>query len=181
MYNKKCSTCNTTKPSSEYYKNKKSYDGLFSQCKECKKEYQRKMWHKKKKDPDWAEKERERHRAKYHRLNYKEKYKSTPEQRRGADKRYKERFPEKERARKASSHIVGKEGNQWHHWNYANGFEKDLILMTKGNHNKAHRIMVYDQDEMLYRDNKGNLLDTKERHMHYLLKNGVRIIREESF
>lgn len=181
MDTKKCSDCEEVKPVSEYYKQKSSHDGLFATCKDCKKRYQREQYHKNKQDPEWIKKERERNRAKYHRLNYKKKHKPTPEGKKKIIDRYKKKYPEKVRALSRSSHIRGKNGDHWHHWCYKPGFEKDLILMTEGNHSKAHRLMVYDQDEMLYRDAKGNLLDTKKKHIDYLLKNSVRIIAHKKF
>ena len=178
---KQCFKCSKEKPLSQFYKHKRMADGHLNKCKECTKRDVKEHKEKLREDPEWVEKEKERHRAKYYRLNYKEKHKATPEKAKRYRKNRIKKYPEKIRAKNRSSHICGKNGNEWHHWNYNKGYEKDLILMTKGHHNKAHRIMVYDQDEMLYRDDKGNLLDTKEKHSKYLWRNGVRIIKEKRF
>lgn len=56
MITKFCKKCETTKPILEFHKNKSTIDGLHSQCKKCKNEYDRK--HRSKKE--YKEKERKR-------------------------------------------------------------------------------------------------------------------------
>lgn len=126
-------------------------------------------------DPAWNKKEKERHRLKYHRLNYKDKHKPTPEAKKLIIMRYKEKYPEKQLAKQKSGCLKPQiSGNELHHWNYNKEHYKDVIELTILQHNKAHRYMVYDQERMMYRRADNNeLLDTKLKHMQFIdsLKN----------
>ena len=61
-------------------------------------------------------------------------------------------------------------GNHLHHWSYNNGHEKDVIELPLAAHYKAHRYMIYDPEQMMYRKLDGILLDTRDSHVAYIKK-----------
>lgn len=72
MEEKECKKCNILQSVTEYYKHNKG--GICSECKSCAKKRVKEREAVLKQSPEWLEKEKARNRAKYHRLNYKEKY-----------------------------------------------------------------------------------------------------------
>lgn len=86
-------------------------------------------------------------------------------------------YPEKYYAKIASQRIeLGFDGAEKHHWSYNQEHYKDVIQLSKKDHMKAHRFLVYDQERMMYRTLNGDLLDTRERHIKYIAD---RISKEE--
>jgi len=85
---KNCIICKAIKPLDEFYKHKKMTDGHLNKCKECTKSQSKERENKLRLNPDWVEKEKERAREKYHRLNYREKHKPSPESKKKAVDRY---------------------------------------------------------------------------------------------
>lgn len=164
MENIKCKHCGEVRPESEYYR------ASLSKCKECIKKATREAQALKRQDPDWVEKEKERTREKYHRLNYRERHKPDPESKKRAIKRYKDKFPEKINARNKSSHLQCKvEGNHLHHWSYNPEHVTDVIELTKVEHYYLHRHIIYDQERVMYRRHDNNvLLDSREAHEKYI-------------
>jgi hypothetical protein len=123
------------------------------------------------KDPSFVEKELARHREKYHRLNYKDKHKPTYEQKKKVIDTYNDKYPEKVKARSATSRLKAKKkGNHLHHWSYNDEHLKDVIEITEKKHNLIHRFMNYDQEKKMYRATRDEkqLLDTKEKHIAYI-------------
>ena len=74
MIKKVCFKCNIEKPLTDYYKHKAMADGHLNKCKNCTKKDTSKRLKEIISTPEGLEKERKRHREKYHRLNYKEKH-----------------------------------------------------------------------------------------------------------
>jgi hypothetical protein len=166
---KVCFKCLIEKPLYEYYKHKKMADGHLNKCKDCTKKESDKREKELRKDQNWVEKEKVRSREKYYRLGYKEIYKRTTEQRKVSTERYKLNYPEKVRAKNKSSRLKPiRVGNHLHHWNYGEGFEKDVIELLPLHHYGLHRYIVYDQERMMYRRYDNNeLLDTKQKHLDF--------------
>lgn len=167
---KVCFKCNIEKPITEFYKHPKMILGVVGKCKECNKSDVRKDYYRKVIDVNWVEKERERGREKYHRLNYKE-IKPSKEAKRKAQIIYKDRYPEKAKAKNISQRLKPLiKGNHLHHWNYNIEFAKDVIELNPKDHAKIHRFIRYDKTTFMYKDLSGKLLDTKEKHINLINK-----------
>ncbi len=122
-------------------------------------------------DPEWVERERERGREKYYRLNYKDKNKPSTENRRKITNTYRRKFPEKYMAAKYTEIYLTKiHGFHLHHWSYNQEDWLDVIQLSIKDHNFVHRYIIYDTELMMYKTKDGELLDSKEKHHNYILK-----------
>jgi len=165
---KECIICGATKELSEFYKHKQMSGGRTNKCKSCTKRQVKERADKLSLDPEWATKEKERSRLKYHRLEYKNKYQQNPGAKKATMNRYKEKYPEKIAAKNKSSRLKAKiKGNHLHHWSYNEDHFKDVIELSVLDHNKIHRHTIYDQERKMYRTTEGVLLDTKEDYLAY--------------
>jgi hypothetical protein len=169
-----CFKCNIEKGVSEFYKHSGMGDGYLNKCKDCTKKDVRQREDVLKLDKDYVQKEKDRNREKYHRLNYKDKHKPTPENKKLHINLYRLKYPEKYKCKiKIGRKLKAKEGYHLHHWNYNINFALDVIELKIQDHYFLHRHIIYDQERMMYRGLDGILLDSKEKHIQYfeLLKN----------
>lgn len=161
---KTCFKCNSEKPFDAFYKHSQMKDGYLNKCKECTKKDVNSVYKSNKSDDSFVAKERKRGRDKYRRL-YSGKIKKTKRY----DFDYAKRYPEKISARSASDSIITDIGYEKHHWSYNKEHWKDIIILDKKWHMKAHRFIIYDQERMMYRRYDNNiLLDTKDSHIDFI-------------
>lgn len=168
---KNCIICGQEKPLDSYYKHPQMGDGHLNKCKDCTKEHSKQRFHVLKNNAEWVENEKARARDKYHRLGYKDKHKPNPESKKVAILKYKQKYPEKQKARNAMNKMsmTKIKGTHLHHWSYNQEHYTDVIQLTVEQHNLAHRFMIYDQERMKYRRiDTMELLDTKEQHEQYI-------------
>lgn len=164
-----CNTCLDTKTHKDFY------DSNKSNCKDCIKAKSKLQRDIKISTPKGLEQERQRHREKYHRLGYKDIHKPSAENKAEIIKRYKEKYPEKQKAKIATNSLNRTKGNHLHHWSYNGEHYKDCIEMDIENHAKLHRFLKYDLTSFFYRTTDGKILDTKEKHLEYIKFLGIEI------
>lgn len=176
MNTKICFKCGVKKDLSEYYKHPKMSDGYLNKCKTCTKKDTKLRTDILIQNSEWKKKELERHRKKYHRLGYKEKIKLNTETKKISMIKYKEKYPEKYKAKIKSQRIKKHtKTNHLHHWSYNEKHYTDVIELTEKEHNKIHRFIIYDQERFMYRRiDTMELLDTRLKHedyINYIIKN----------
>lgn len=170
METKICKKCGETREFSHFYVSDNS-------CKICRRVLTKINTIRRKLEPDWAEKEKTRHREKYHRLAYKDVHKPSKEDKRVTMTGYINKYPEKRKAKNISQRVFVEKGLERHHWSYNEKDYKDILPMTTKEHNKLHRFLTYDEALFFYRCsvntksfNKGDLLDTKEKHWEFYIQ-----------
>lgn len=86
------------------------------------------------------------------------------------NRKYFEKYPEKYKIRSISSKLKNQDKSlEKHHWSYNIEDAKNVIWLTKINHKKAHRFIIYDQERLMYRRTDNNiLLDSYETHFKYI-------------
>lgn len=165
MGTKVCFKCGIEKPLVKFYKHSKMADGHLGKCKECTKIDTKERYETLVEDPTFVNYERARGRDKYHRL-----YTGTGKANHKANNNWRQKFPEKA-AVYVKSQRMGKPFNdaEKHHWSYNAEHATDIIWLTKQQHGKAHRFIVYNQDDKMYRTFDTNeLLDSKLKHERFI-------------
>ena len=162
---KKCFKCGELKPLDSFYKHPQMADGRLNKCIDCAKNDVANRVSLLNNDPLFVESERTRGREKYTRL-----YAGTGKANPMATKRHIAKYPEKrEASNKCAALKKPFPDAERHHWSYNQEHYKDVIWLTKKEHMKAHRFIVYDQERMMYRRCDTNiLLDTKEAHEEFI-------------
>ena len=155
MESKKCIICNIEKVVSDYYVHRKMADGHLNKCKQCCKSQAAERHHKLYKDESFIEKERQRGREKYKRLNYYEKSKKSI-----VDKPWVKTQIYKNLHRNNKC----KSGYELHHWNYNDSYLEDVVVLTISEHRRLHKKLTLDKEKRIFIHN-GEYLDTKEKHM----------------
>lgn len=161
---KECIKCKSVKPLSSFYKNNQMADGFLNKCSDCCRKESKERLSKLSKDESFLEKERERCRTKYKRLNYKDKQKKWDEA-----KFWKNSSAYKNLSRKFKT----SKGIELHHWNYNEKYIEDVFILKTSQHRKAHKNLVFDLESRIFKTLKGEILDTKEKHKNYLIENGI--------
>ena len=150
---KRCFCCGRILPIDSFYKHQRMSDGHLNKCKDCVKKSVRERTEKLMENPEYIERERERGREKYKRLNYRER---NYELRKAKQERFvglrtaRRRFPD-----------ISKE-LELHHWNYNR--PKSLIALPRRLHHKLHAKIQLNIDEGVYYY-MGKKLSTIDEHL----------------
>lgn len=176
---KKCIKCNSNKPLKEFYKHPLMIDGCLNKCKSCVKEYSKSNYKSNTCKDGFLEKERIRAKLKY-RKKIESKGKpiqdQLPKVHSETWRNFFEKYPEKYKAYSVSQNVPVKiKGNHKHHWSYSENNFKDIIELSQKDHVLAHTKIYYDQKLLCFIGLSGEVLDTREAHVAYLLKFGIKI------
>jgi hypothetical protein len=162
MTTKICFKCNIEKPLTDYYKHKQMGDGHLNKCKSCTVKDAKATTELKTSTPEGLEKERERHREKYKRLDYKEKQKVWNEKR---------PHTKNGKYKNLSRKYKVPKGFEIHHWNYEDIYIEDFFVLPIKNHRQAHVFLIKINN--IFKGVNGEILDTKEKHFEYLVSKGI--------
>lgn len=148
---KQCKKCKKIKPLDNFYKHKGMADGHVNTCKECKINYAKEYYIEKSKDENFLIKERERGKLKYAKYKYRsfKKYSTS-------------------KLKNTNRDLKIPKGKHAHHWSYNAEHFRDVFILDRKTHSRIHTKMVLDTDLLFFRDEKGNLLDTREKHYNYI-------------
>lgn len=161
METKQCRQCGTIKPRSEFYRHPMASDGLQYRCKACAKAYDAALRKKRLADPQLREADKQRWRDSRlgRQRQFNDRHKADPV------------FRQILRARAVAWKHMPKapSGMVRHHWSYGEAHMTDVIFLKPAIHRALHRYMQYDGDAHFFRTRRGHLLDTKRKHVRWML------------
>lgn len=163
MITKECFKCKIAQNISEFYKHKEMADGYLNKCKTCAKKDTKAKYLKNSENIDYVEKERARGRNKYHRLGY-----------RGIEKDQ-SHISNLSTYKNLCRKLKLPKGINAHHWNYSEEFMEDVILLDRRTHRRFHEFIVLEKELKIFKTTSGVLLDTKEKHLNYLIENNFKL------
>jgi hypothetical protein len=155
MQEKKCFKCGRILPLSEFYKHSQMGDGHLNKCKECTKKDVKERYDINSDNKEWMEKERERGRRKYHKLDYLHKFQDKTRMICPVNGNISRML------RRKGYETKGKEA---HHWNY--NFPFSVILLSKKAHKRIHQHLSSPIEKVFYSDG-GMRIDTEEQAIFY--------------
>lgn len=163
---KSCFKCGQVKLLTDFYTHKRMKDGHLNKCKECTKKDVSERYKVLAQNEYWVESERKRGRTKYRRLYVGKTVSSDTRKKRTAN--YIKNYPEKYKAHIKCQRMGKISGYHLHHWSYRDEYQTDVIQMEVEAHYLLHRHIKYDPTSKFYRTNSGELLDSKEKHLHFI-------------
>lgn len=179
---KTCIICGISKELSEFYKHPAMSDGHVNKCKTCCKAQSITRYQIKMGDPDFVQKERSRCFAKNRKRRTSKKpiLPRAPKHQGEAWRRHFAKFPEKYHAAQLAQSVkVLFPGNHKHHWSYREEHARDIIELTPADHKKAHYHIYYDQEHFAFRTVEGDLLNSKNKHIDFIMSLGCIIYNKQ--
>ena len=164
-----CKKCNIDKELNDFHFRKDVLKYRL-ECKLCFNLKSKENYHKNRLDPIFIEIERKRAIEKYYRLYSKALFKRNKY---NINESHKIKYPEKYKAADSTKKIR-LNGFHCHHWNYNKLYYKDIIYLTLTEHKKAHMFLIYDDQKMIYKTLDNISLDTKEKHIEYLISKNIK-------
>lgn len=150
-----CKKCCEQKTTDDFYE---SNMGTCKECIKAKAKLQRELLIS---TPEGLEKERARHREKYHRLGYKEQQKEW-----NKNKPWKESTVYKGLRWKYYKDLPRE--FELHHWNYNDYYLLDVFILNIKEHKNLHNSLILDLEKRIFYLEDGTYLDTKEKHKEYI-------------
>lgn len=150
---KTCFRCNRTLPITEFYRHPQMGDGHLNKCKDCTKADTRKREQRLYSSPDTAIKERERHRLKSRKARAEgTAFRETPEHRVERLRKYRLKYPDKDRARqklhrairtgkiqRQPCEVCGNPKSHGHHDDYSRPYDVKWLCVT---HHSEHHVRL---------------------------------------